>query len=529
MNVRPPRLELEGVSKTYGRFRALQDVRLTIMPGELHGLVGQNGSGKSTLAGILTGYRAPDPGSAIRIDGQDLRLPIRLRQAQDLGLAVVHQTLGLIDEATVLENIRVGRFGAARWSRRIAWDAERDRAREVLDRLGRTVRLDEPVGNLSAEDRATVAIARAVQQAQDGRGIVIFDESTRALSRDALQHFYELVQQVLATGTAVLLISHRLDEVLNVTDTVTVLRDGQVVESSSRTADLDHGQLVTKMLGRQLQADVAGGPAGPGASAGTGADTDAGAAGRVAARITGLTGAVLQSFDLEIGRGEVVGVTGLVGSGHEELPYLLADDRRATAGTLEVGTARLDLAASDCADALGAGVALVPENRDTDGLAGTMTVAENITLPHLRGHGARMRLDRRWEQREVASLLERLDVRPPAPAMPVGALSGGNRQKVLLAKWLASQPDLLVLHEPTQAVDVGARHDLITAIRQAARQGCGVLVASGDEEELAALCDRVLIVKDGTVGAELTAPLGAGAIAESIYSRAARPLRQVQG
>ena len=524
----PPRLELEGVSKTYGRFRALQDVRLTIMPGELHGLVGQNGSGKSTLAGILTGYRAPDPGSVIRIDGQELRLPIRLRRAQELGLAVVHQTLGLIDEATVLENIRVGRFGASRWTRRISWDAERESARQVLAQLGRTVALDEPVGQLSAEDRATVAIARAVQQAQDGQGIIIFDESTRALSRDSLHHFYELVQQVLATGTAVLLISHRLDEVLNVTDTVTILRDGQVVESGSRTADLDHGQLVTKMLGRQLQADVAGGPAGDvDESPAEGAPGEAGR-GKVAARISGLTGDVLCDFDLEIGRGEVVGVTGLVGSGHEELPYLLADDRHAHAGTLEVGRTRLDLTASGCADALAARVALVPENRDIDGLAAQMSIAENITLPHLRTHGVRMRLDRKWENREVSSLLDELGVRPPVPALPVGSLSGGNRQKVLLAKWLAMQPDLLVLHEPTQAVDVGARHDLITAIRAAAAQGCGVLVASGDEEELAALCDRVLIVKNGTVGTELIAPLKAGAIGEAVYSRAIRPLRPVQ-
>ncbi|HEX4255251.1 MAG TPA: ATP-binding cassette domain-containing protein, partial [Streptosporangiaceae bacterium] len=309
----------------------------------------------------------------------------------------------------------------------------------------------------------------------------------------------------------------------------TVLRDGQVVESGSRTADLDHGQLVAKMLGRQLQADVAGGPAATAPASGVPGEQGQDAMGQVAARITGLTGAVLHGFDLQIGRGEVVGVTGLVGSGHEELPYMLADDRQANAGTLQVGSSRLDLAVSGCADALAAGVALVPQNRDIDGLAAQMTIAENITLPHLRAHGTRMRLDRKWENREVGMLLDQLGVRPPVPAMPVGSLSGGNRQKVLLAKWLAMQPDLLVLHDPTQAVDVGARHDLITAIRAAAARGCGVLVASGDEEELAALCDRVLIMKNGTIGAELSAPLQAGVIAESIYSRAVRPLRSVQG
>ncbi|MDN3359080.1 sugar ABC transporter ATP-binding protein [Actinomadura sp. DC4] len=547
-----PRLELEGVSKTFGRHRALRDVRLRIMPGELHGLVGQNGSGKSTLAKILTGFHDPDPGAAVRIDGEPLRLPVRLRQARDLGLAVVHQTLGLFEDATVLDNIRIGRFGATRWSRRIQWDREREAAGDVLAALGRSVRLDARVGALSAEDKATVAIARALQQARDGEGIVIFDESTRALGRDSLGHFYELVEGVLATGTAVLLISHRLDEVLQVTDAVTVLRDGEVMESGARTADLDHARLVKTMLGYtprtvrpgqgqngadRPRARRAGShrPAGrrPG---GAHAETppaavrrpEAGPGERVAARITGLTGEVLRDLTLTIECGEVVGVTGLVGSGHEELPYLVSGVRRAGAGTLTIGGTRLDLTRCGCGECLTAGLALVPEDRDADGLAGAMSVAENITLPQVRARGTALRVDRRWEREEVRSLLQRLGVRPPVPEMPVSALSGGNRQKVLLAKWLATRPDLLVLHEPTQAVDVGARRDIIAAVRAATEDGCGVLVAGADEEEMAALCDRVVVLDQGVIGTVLRAPLSADIVAEMIYSSAKLPLRPAQ-
>lgn len=510
MSTTAPRLELRGVSKTFGRHRALDGVRLRVMPGELHGVVGQNGSGKSTLAKILTGYHAPDPGAEVRIDGAPLRLPVRLRQARDLGLAVVHQSLGLYDEASVLENIRVGRFRAARWSRRIHWDAEREAAAEVLSAMGRDVPLDAPVGGLSAEDRATVAIARALQRARDGRGVVIFDESTRALSRASLAHFYELVEGVLRTGTAVLLISHSLDEVLQVTDAVTVLRDGAVVRTGA--AGLDHGSLVHAMLGRALDE--------PAAATGPAPEPDG-----IAARIRDVTAGVLRDVTLDVARGEIVGVTGLVGSGYAELPYLLASARPAASGTLTVGGTTLDLARTDCAAALAAGVALVPEDRDTDGLAAGMTVAENITLPQVRTRGSAIRLNRRWEAAEVRSLLDRLGVRPADPDLPVGKLSGGNRQKVLLAKWLATRPDLLVLHEPTQAVDVGARQDLVAAIRSAARDGRGVLVAGGDEDELAALCDRVVVLENGRIHHVLRAPLSPAAIAAVTHDQAERPLR----
>jgi ABC-type sugar transport system ATPase subunit len=249
---------------------------------------------------------------------------------------------------------------------------------------------------------------------------------------------------------------------------------------------------------------------------------------QLAVRISGLSGRVVRDFSLPIAAGEIVGVTGLAGSGYEEIPYLVAGARAAVTGTLAVGAARLELTRGDLAAALAAGVALVPENRDVDGLAGPMTVAQNITLPQVRARGSALRVNRRWEHAEVSALLDRLGVRPADPDLPVSALSGGNRQKVLLAKWLATRPKLLVLHEPTQAVDVGARQDIIVAIRAAASSGMAVLVAGGDEDELAALCDRVVVLDSGRVTTTLRTPLTADLIAQETHSHTRQPLRPAQ-
>ncbi|WP_345731026.1 ATP-binding cassette domain-containing protein, partial [Cryptosporangium minutisporangium] len=254
-----PRLRIDNVSKTFGRNRALRNVSLNVQPGEIHALVGQNGSGKSTLAKILTGFHPADPGGRIVVDGAELALPVRPLEARARGLAVVHQSLGLVNDHSVVENLRVGRFRATRWSRRIRWNEERAAAAEVLERLGCVVSLDAPVGSLREEDRASVAIARALQDAQraqgaeSGQGVIIFDESTRSLNRETLEHFYEILDDVVVTGTSVLLITHRLDEVIEAADRVTVLRDGVAVEADRPTVGLTEADLVHLLLGRALE------------------------------------------------------------------------------------------------------------------------------------------------------------------------------------------------------------------------------------------------------------------------------------
>ncbi|WP_018505426.1 sugar ABC transporter ATP-binding protein [Parafrankia discariae] len=518
-STQPLRLRVERVSKTFGRSCALHDVSLDLRPGEIHGLVGQNGSGKSTLAKVLTGYHAPDPGARVLVDGVPLRLPIRPIEARSHGLAVVHQSLGLVNDHTVVENLRMGRLRAGRYTRRIHWQREIDEAQEVLSRFGRSVRLDAKVGSLPEEDRATVAIARAIQDARRGKGVVIFDESTRSLARESLEHFYELLDEVVATGTAALLITHRLEEICDAADRVTVLRDGSAVESGLSTAGLCEADLVNLVLGRTLQ--VLDRPAARAAPPGPQAADKA-------ITLTGVAGKIVRDVDIRMAPREVLGVTGLAASGHDELPYLVAGARRARAGQLTMGDVSLDLATIDCQTAIAAGLVLVPEGREHAGLAFEISVAENIALPLSRGRrGSLMPVNVGAERSLVAGWIDALDVRPPDSAMPVGKLSGGNQQKVLLAKWLAMRPRVLILHEPTQAVDVGARRTIVEAVRAAAAQGCTVLVAGSDENELALLCDRVLVFRDGRVAEELTGDITTDAIITATFAsgtrRALRP------
>jgi ribose transport system ATP-binding protein len=351
-----------------------------------------------------------------------------------------------------------------------------------------------------------VAIARALQDAEPGRGIIIFDESTRSLSRASLEHFYDMLEDVVATGTSVLLISHHLEEVLEATDRVTVLRDGVVVESGLRTAELTENDLVTAVMGRTLESVPARGsrtsPSSPESS--------------IAVR--GLRGEVATDVDLDLHPGEVVGITGLAGSGHDELPYLLTGARPARQGTLQLGSETHDLTTWAVGTAIAAGVVLVPEGREHAGLALGLPVADNVLLPQRRTRSGVLPLDRKTETAVVAAWMGRLDVRPPDPTLIVGTLSGGNQQKVLLAKWLATAPRLLVLHEPTQAVDVGARQTITAAVREAAAAGCAVLVAGTDENELTQLCDRVLVFRDGRPASELTEEFTPDEIVESIFS-----------
>lgn len=509
----PPgaRLAVEGLSMTFGSSRVLRDVAIDVRAGEIHGLIGQNGSGKSTLAKVLTGLYTPDPGTRVAVDGVELRLPVRPDEARTRGVAVVHQTLGLVDDASVLENLRVGRLRGSRFLRRIDWARERAEAEAVFERLGRTVPLDARVATLREDERATVAIARALQDVHEGSGLIIFDESTRALGRRSLEHFFGILDEIVATGTAVLLITHRLEEVVDAADRVTVLRDGRVVEGGRDVAGLDEADLTALMLGRNL------------------VDLDARTAARVApgatpVRVRGVTGLRVRDVSFDVSPGEVVGLTGIGGSGYDDVPYLVTGVTPARAGDVELVDRTVRLPGLSPYAAIKAGVVLVPEGREHAGLAMSLSVAENTTFPQTSRNGSPLRrIDRAHERRLVAHWMEELDVRPRAPHALVRTLSGGNQQKVLMAKWLARSPQLLVLHEPTQAVDVGARHTIVEAVRRAAREyGAAVVVAGSDENELSLLCDRVLVFEDGAVRQELTGELTPDEIVHAIYAGGTR-------
>jgi ribose transport system ATP-binding protein len=493
--------------------RALRDVSLTLKPGEIHGLVGENGSGKSTLVKVLSGYHTPEHGGSLTVDGEPIELPVRPAAMRKLGMSVVHQDLGLIDSFSVVENLRVGLFGVRRFSRAISWRRERELARAALAALGADIDPDARVAELSIAERAEVAIARALQHHQAGRGVVMFDESTRALPLEARRHFHSMLRDIATRGGSVLLVSHQLEEVLDHTDRVTVLRDGAVVGSGLSTRELSEHELIRLMLGRELQSKAQR------------RNASRSGAPRVA-EIWGLRGDLVTDTAISVAVGEIVGVTGLLGSGFEELPYLIAGARKAAAGMVRVDGRDFNLRSSSVRALLDGGVALVPERREEEGLAFSESVLDNVTLPRVRARGGIGPRGRSWQHDEANRVVHELGVRPANVHAAVRTLSGGNQQKVLLGKWLCGEPKLLVLHEPTQGVDVGARGDLEQAIRRAAENGAGVILAGMDASELACLSDRVLVMREGRIAVELGGELSPERIIDAVYrERRGRPAR----
>ena len=489
--------------------RALDRAELVVCPGEVHGLLGENGSGKSTLIKVLAGYHAPDPGADLEVGGRAVRLPLRAGEARRLGLSFVHQDLGLIPSLTVLENLRLPDLAArSRWY--ISWRSERRRAREVFARYGVALDPREVVSDIGPVERALVAIVRAMESLrfaalEEAPSAVLFlDEPTVFLPRAETEQLFTLVRSIARAGTAVVFVSHDLGEVQEITDRVTVLRDGRTVGTVGTRATATE-DVVGMILGRDVAAEV---PVRASAKAGAGFVS-----------VAGLSGGTTTRISFELRRGEVLGLTGLAGTGFADVPYLLFGARRATSGRFTVAGRRHDLAAMTPAHARSLGVALVPADRQRDGAVGTLSVADNLTLPTVDRYRAAARLNRGRMLADARELLDRFAVRPADPTLPYDALSGGNQQKALLAKWLATRPSVLLLDEPTQGVDVGARPEIRALIRAASADGTAVLCASADFGELASLCDRVLIVSDGRIADELAgSELSEDRIAERAYA-----------
>jgi ribose transport system ATP-binding protein len=476
------------VSKTFGALRVLKDVTLQILPGEVHGLVGQNGSGKSTLIKVLAGYHAPDEGAELHVRGDPVPLPLAPSDPRRLGISFVHQDLGLVETASVMENLRVGRYttGRAWW---ISWGKEARSTREALARIGSTLAPDTLIADVRDIDRALVALARALDEVRErgAGGLLVLDEPTAYLPRDATERLFAAVREVAAAGVGELFVTHRLEEIRAVTDTVSVLRDGALV-TTQPTASLSHDQLIEHILGFTLDRLY------PEAHESHGE--------RVLS-LRGLTGETVNDFSLDVGRGEIVGVTGLVGMGHEELPYLLFGAERARAGELQINGRTYDVTSLTPRSAIAAGLALTPGNRRRDGGVADASVTENVTLPRLGTYFRRGRLQHRREARHVAEMIRDFRVVPPEPAATFGTLSGGNQQKALLAKWFHTTPAVFVIHEPTQGVDIGAKRQIFQLIREAADAGTSFVLASSEYEDLSNLCDRVLVMRDGRVVSSL--------------------------
>lgn len=483
----PPILEARGFGKTFGGRTVLRDAEMTIHPGEIRGLVGQNGSGKSTFIKILSGYHGPDDGATLAVRGRRVEFPISPDEPARLGISFVHQDLGLFEAGTVLENLLVGRY-QTRPAWRISWRHETRRTRQLLEPFGLDVDPATPLTKLTEVERAIIAIARAMSGLDSNGGLLVLDEATSRFPRDTAYAFFDAVRDVAARGMGVLFVSHRSEEVLALTDTITVFRDGVVV-ADCPTTDFDEQNLVKAILGFSLQHFYP-------EPHHTTQD--------LVLTVTDLTGPMVDGFSASVHHGEILGLTGLLGMGHDLVPHLIFGSIAATGGAIEIGGAVYSAAGMTPRRAMDVGLALLPSNRLREGGVAGASVAENVTLAILDRFHVRGLLRRRREEQTAERMMADFKVEPVAAGLPLGTFSGGNQQKSLVAKWFATQPRLLLLDEPTHGVDVGSKKQIFKHLRDSAESGTGIVIASVEAEDLAQVCDRVLVFRDGRVVSELT-------------------------
>jgi len=483
-----PALEIRGLSKTFPGQRALIEVDLQLRPGELRALVGQNGCGKSTLIKVLAGYHEPDPGVDVFVDGERLHLGTA-RAGDAAGLRFVHQDLGLVPTLDTCDNLAMGHGYERNRLGLISWRKEQRLARETLTGLGYDFDVRQPTGHLVISQRTAIALARALSPRATPARVLVLDEPTANLPATEIERLFDVVRSVRDRGVAVLFVSHHLDEVFRLCDTVTVLRDGRHIVTRP-VEGLDEDALIALMIGRTLEqfaVPVEG----------------AGQHGEPALEAHDLCTDVLAGVDLDVRPGEIVGVAGITGSGREEIALALFGGIPRT-GVVTVDGRRVEEHRPD--KAVDAGLALVPAERHANAAFLESTLRENVSIVNPGDFLRRGLLNRRREVSEVTTWLQKLKVRPPQPERHLGTLSGGNQQKVMLARWLRQQPKVLVLDEPTQGVDVGAKADIHLLVEEAAAAGAAVVVVSTDHSELTRLAERVVVLRNGRIADVLRRP-----------------------
>jgi ribose transport system ATP-binding protein len=480
-----PRLELRGLTKSYGSVQVLSSVGITVAPGEVHALVGENGAGKSTLLKIMSGLVRPDTGS-MSFGGQEVDFEsLSPSTAQQLGISVVHQEFALLPAMTVAENIFLGRepsrFGLL--DRR----ALRTQTAALLSSLGSDLNPDVRVEKLGVADCQVVEIAKALSF--DAR-LVAMDEPSAVLSGVELENLFEVIKRLSDAGVSVLYVSHRMDELFKICQKYSVIKDGVVV-SSGAIADTNRDRIVSEMVGRDIKLAF---PPSEGAKDQV----------RLSVRNLVVPG-LRRPVDLDLRAGEVVGVAGLGGSGRTRLAKALFGSLEAVSGEVSVDGRSYGPFTSPAA-AIGAGVAYVPEDRKTLGLALSRTVAENSTMFVLNEVSSGPFLSATKQQQRAGEQIEEFSIKTHrSGSAVVGSLSGGNQQKVVFAKWLASQPKVLILDEPTRGIDVGSKEQIYSLIRQLSADGAAILLISSELVEVLGISDRILVMSDGAFVGELEA------------------------
>ena len=476
-----PFLELENISKTFPGVKALNKVKFNIFPGEVHSLVGENGAGKSTLIKVMSGAHQPDEGGIIKIEG----VPVKITNPIDAikkGISVIYQDFSLFGNLTVAENIVINQI-IEKNKILMNWKEINKKAEEALKVVGIDIDVNEIVDNLSVAKKQMVAIAGAI--AHNAR-MIIMDEPTSALSRNEVENLYKIIDMLKAENIAVMFVSHKMDELFRVSDRFTIFRDGQYVDTVN-SKEIDRKMLISKMVGRDV--DIV-----------NYANLDIKEEPILEIRNLSKKGNY-RNINLKLNKGEVLGITGLVGAGRSELVQSIFGILKPDSG--EIILEGKSMTSNTPWGALERGIGYIPESRQTQGLILEKKIRDNITLPLLKKFTNKFGIINKGKQNiMVHELMNKLDVRPRDDKLLANQLSGGNQQKVVIAKWIASNPNVLIVDEPTNGVDIGAKSDIHRILRELAENGTAIIVISSELPEILSISDRILVMRKGQISGE---------------------------
>lgn len=476
-----PFLQLDHVSKTFPGVKALSDVHFDIYPGEVHALVGENGAGKSTLIKVMSGVHQPDLGGTIQVNGKETKIA-NVMEAIRQGIAVIYQDFSQFGNLTVAENIVINQIIEKKESF-LNWKEMKQKAAQALKIVGADINPSTTLENLSVAKQQMTAIASAVAQ---NAKMIIMDEPTSALSKTEVEKLFDIIENLKAKNIAILFVSHKLDELFRISDRFTVFRDGQYVSTCDK-ADMDRDKLIALMVGREVKIKNY-------------ANLDQNDETVLEVDHLSKKGN-FKDISFVLHKGEVLGLTGLVGAGRSEMVQAIFGIHTPDSGTIKIEGEPITI--RNPWEALKAGIAYVPENRQTQGLVLEKSIEQNMTLPLLKKYTNKFGMVKLEQQRaSVNNLIKKLDVRPRDPDLLVKQLSGGNQQKVVIAKWIATNARILIVDEPTTGVDIGAKSEIHSILRELAAQGVSIIMISSELPEVLSVSDRILIMRKGRISGE---------------------------
>jgi ABC-type sugar transport system ATPase subunit len=476
-------LQMNHISKTFPGVKALDDVKLEVKRGEVHALIGENGAGKSTLIKILAGIYQPDPGAEFYFEGKKAEINKPL-DATLKGISIIYQDLSLFPNLSVAENIYIGRESNSKSWKKIDWKEIEAIAARALKELDVQIDLHLPVEKLSIAQQQLIEIARAL--AFDSK-LIVMDEPTSSLSSGEVEKLYKVINNLKQKGISIIFVSHKLKELFTVSDRFTVLRDGKYVGTYLKE-ELNEEKLITLMVGRKVQYEK---------------NIGTGKTGNTILEVKGLSKeGNFKDISFELKEGEILGITGLVGSGRTELAQAIFGINTPYQGEVILNGQTVNIKSSE--DAVKKGIAYIPESRKTQGLILNQSIINNISLSILKTIRNKFGLINRKKEVDLANYyIKTLDIRPSIPEMAAGQLSGGNQQKVVISKWLSTKPKVLIIDEPTNGIDIGAKTEIHKLLRQLASDGMGIIVISSELPEILAVSDRILVMRHGRIAGEL--------------------------